>query len=252
MRKSLKPICRMWLVPAVFTFLIVIASHTAVGQSQEELVSQGWVHKTSKDGIQIYNREKPGSGIKELMAITEVDAPSWRLFAVVGDYDKFKDFMPYTVVSKILKTERIDEKTRVTYWITALDLPLVSNRYYTLKLVDRMDADGRACVCESRWTLSREKGLDPSWDDPSVRHLFPPNFAEPVKTPVNDGYWLFEPINNGARTRVSYYVYTDPGGMVPEWIANKANLIAVPRLMNALRERVKDPAYDDAPRCAME
>jgi len=226
----------------VLLAVFVLAAVTTAWADQ--YTDQGWNFKKDKDGIKIYNREKLDSDIRELLAITEIDAPSWRLFAVVGKYDDFKEFMPYTVVSKCLKRERISEKKTINYFFTALDLPLVSNRYYTLRLTDEMDADGRPGVARSAWTMSREQGLDPSYDDPQVSGLFPDNFSDPVKTSINDGYWLFEPVGDGSSTRVSYYVYTDPGGKIPSFVANQANSIAVPKLMDAVRKRVKDPRYD--------
>jgi ribosome-associated toxin RatA of RatAB toxin-antitoxin module len=232
----------------VAAILAALVAAVAAAAAADPYTDQGWAFKKEADGIRIYNREKPGSDIKELLAITVVDFPTWRLFAVVQDYDRFKDFMPYTVVSKLLAEEKSSDKKAFHYFFTALDLPLVSNRYYTLRLTDESDADGRTGVCRSAWTLSREPGPDPAWDDPQVKDLFPKNFSKPIKTPTNDGYWLFEPQEPG-RSRITYYVYTDPGGKIPPSVANLANSIAIPKLMAGLKKRAKDPMYDKfAPR----
>jgi hypothetical protein len=40
----------------------------------------------------------------------------------------------------------------------------------------------------------------------------------------------------GQKTEATYYVYTDPGGSIPKWIANKANSTAVPDVFKAIRK----------------
>ena len=226
----------------VVALILVLGLIAATGIWAEAIEDQpGWKEKSNKDGIRIFNREREGSEIKELLALTEIDRPIWRIAAALGDYDGFKDFMPYTVVSKNLKSEAVSPTETVNYFFTALDLPLVSNRYYTLRLVDEWNPDGEQGAFRSQWKLSTDP--DPAWDDPMVKDLFPDGFKKPVKTPLNNGFWLLEPQAHGA-TKITYYVFTDPGGAIPSFIANQANSVAVPKLMKALRERSADPRYD--------
>ena len=232
---------RKRVVSGLLAALLVLIATAVLA---DQYTDQGWSLKSEKNGLKIYNREKAGSSIKELLAITDVDAPSWRVFAVIGDYDSFKDFMPYTKVSKVLEKKPVSDKKTINYFLTALELPLVANRYYTLQLTDEKDVDGKPGVYRSAWTMSKEPGLDPSWDDPKVKDLFPKGFSNPIKTAINNGYWLIEPTGDGSRSHINYYVFTDPGGKIPAWVANQANGTAVPKLMSALRDRLKDPRYD--------
>ena len=124
---------------------------------------------------------------------------------------------------------------------TILDLPLVKNRYYTIKLTNEADPDGKEGAFRSAWVLSDDPKLDPKPSDPSLKGVVDPKYYDCVKTKANKGYWLIEP--SGSGSKVTYYVYTDPGGAVPAWIANKANSIAAPKLAKAVRERAKLPQY---------
>ena len=226
--------------------LLLAACATATATPEDE---EGWELRKDRDGLRIYNRERPGSPIRELLAVTTIDQPVWRLAAVIGDYENFKEFMPYTEVSARLAGKAQSETVAVNYFFTALEIPIISNRYYTLRLVDEWSPDGRPGAFRSRWTLSTDPGLNPDWDDPAVRRLFPEGFSEPIHTAENDGYWLLEPIDGGRHTRVTYYVYLNPGGSIPGFIANRANTVAVPKLMRAVRERSLDRRYDaQAPR----
>lgn len=221
----------------VWLCMILLALPAFAGAPEEE---PGWELKKETDGIKIFNREKQGSPIKELLAITTLDVPVQKLAAVVGDYDHFKDFMPYTVISKNLKKEKVGPKKDLNYFYTGLDLPMVSNRYYTLELTDEWDPDGKEGWFRSQWTLSTKPGLNPDLNDPAVKDLAPKGFKDAIKTPINDGFWLFEPLPDDAGAKVTYYVYTDPGGSIPSWVANQANSIAVPKLMKAVRQRAKN------------
>ena len=225
-------------VAFVLCVAFLFAAFAAAGD--DPYVKQGWVLKKSGE-LTIYNRERAGTDVKELLMIFYVDAPPKTVFNVVCDLEHFKDFMPYTVVSEVLKREKVDDK-EIVYFFTILDLPLVKNRYYTIKLINEANPDGKQGAFRSAWRLSDDPKLDPEPDDPRLKGIVDPEYYDCVKTKANQGYWLIEPFGKG-KSKVTYYVYTDPGGAIPAWIANKANSIAAPKLAKAVRERVKLPQY---------
>ena len=69
-----------------------------------------------------------------------------------------------------------------------------------------------------------------------------PKPEDTVRVSVCEGTWALEPIGPH-KTRATYYLYTDPGGAVPNWIANLANSRSVPDLMAAIRDRATDPTW---------
>lgn len=223
--------------------IILILAILALGQAEDEdeYVKQGWVLKKSGEPT-IYNRERPDSPIKELLMIFYVDAAPIKVFKVLCDLENFKEFMPYTVVSEVLKRTRQNDK-EIVYFFTILDLPKpISNRYYTIKLINEPDPNGKKGAYRSAWNLSDDPALDPKPDAPRFKGIVDPKYYNCIKTAKNMGYWLVEPKGDGSK--VTYYVYTDPGGVVPAWAANMANSIAAPKLANAVKERVKLPQYE--------
>jgi hypothetical protein len=64
-----------------------------------------------------------------------------------------------------------------------------------------------------------------------------------VRVTVNEGSWLLEPLDGGARTRATYRLLTDPGGSVPGFAADLANREALPGVLQAVRRAVLDPRY---------
>jgi hypothetical protein len=74
----------------------------------------------------------------------------------------------------------------------------------------------------------------------------PPAKSGAVRLTVNDGYWLLEAAAGGKRTKARYYVFTDPGGNIPSFIANAANSKAIPDLFAAVRKAAKRSKYRKA------
>jgi len=185
-----------------------------------------WDFAHETEGIKIYTQKKEGSEIREVKAMAFVDAPPSRVFKVIGDYNHFKDFMPYTKESKI-----IAQQDKVTYFYTLISPPIVSNRDYTLKLTDYSTFDGKTGFYKVVWEAANDKG--------------PPQPKGVVRLDVNRGFWLLESTEGGKKTFVTYYLYTDPAGAIPLFLVNQANKESVPDLIKAVRKRVKDKMYDE-------
>lgn len=185
----------------------------------------GWKEAGKSDGIAIFNRQRPGSDIAEVKAIGVIDAPPWIVKNVIDDVGRYKEFMPYTKASDILKKE---PAAVVSY--QRIDAPLVDNRDYTIRIRDesRRLADGRV-VYKNHWVPAEGIGPKP--------------IEGVVRVNINEGYWLLEDEDGGKRTRATYYVYTDPGGSLPSFIVNAANTNAIPDLFKAVSKASKDARY---------
>jgi hypothetical protein len=155
------------------------------------------------------------------------------VFRVLTDFERYKETMPYTEESKVISTEMENGKTKVWYFYSLINAPLASRRDYTIRVVDESDWKGGKGYMKTHWS-AWEKGPEPK--DGVVR----------VK--VNDGSWVLEPIWDGLRTRATYLLFTDPGGSLPTWIANKANSSAIPDIFEALRKYAKEPRYAAEPK----
>jgi len=170
-------------------------------------------------------RSKEGSEVKEVRGVGVIDAPAWIVKNVIDDVARYKEFMPYTVESQILSTH---EGYVVSY--QRLDTPVVDDRDYTIKIFDesREDADGRV-IWKNRWSEANKLG--------------PPVKPGVARVGVNEGYWILEDKDGGARTKATYYVYTSPGGSIPTFLVNMANTQAVPELFRAVSKASRDPRY---------
>ncbi len=146
------------------------------------------------DGVTIESRPVASSSFVELRftvtAPKTVDALCDAAFGT-GEFDADEPN---------LKTRRIisqGENERVTY--DQIEAPVVSNRDYAVRAVRLREPPN------CRMTFEAANDAAPKAIDGWVRV---------VKL---KGYWLFEPTDE-AHTRVTYVVFTDPGGSVPAFL----------------------------------
>ena len=146
------------------------------------------------DGITIEQRNVAGSKFVELKFTTQTNKTARSLCdAAFGD-GKFDAAEP-DLKSRAIVQESADE--RVTY--EQITPPIVSNRDYVVRA--RRLMEGQAC----RMTFEAANELGPKPPDGWVR-------VSKLK-----GHWLFEPLEGG-KTRLTYVVFTDPGGSIPPFL----------------------------------
>jgi len=63
---------------------------------------------------------------------------------------------------------------------------------------------------------------------------------------VFKGYWQIRPLGDGAKTEVTYAMYMHPGIPCPDWIVQEGVKVELPRVLSALRDRVKTVWVDRA------
>ncbi len=183
---------------------------------------KGWKEAAQEDGITVYRRERAGTSIAELKAVGLIDGPPIEVWKTVRDYANYAKTMAYTEEAKVLSSEGGD---KVIVFYSVVNAPLVDRRDYCIRLVDETD-----------------------WKSPNPTLLVTWKAAEKcvpekdglVRVKYNDGYWKLEPRENGTKTMATYYLFTDPGGSIPNWIANKANGTAVPNVFAKIRKTVSE------------
>ncbi len=181
-----------------------------------------WIETKESDGLRVWTREVPSSSIREVKAEAVVNQPIARLWEVLADVPRYTEFMPYVVEARVLET--VGATQALEYQL--LDPPLVDKRDYALLVT--VEHGEQLTVWRRSWTVAAGKG--------------PPLRDGVIRLQVCDGTWTLEKLGSRS-TRVEYYLYTDPGGSIPAWIANKANTTSVPALLDAVRQRARDPEW---------
>jgi hypothetical protein len=188
----------------------------------------GWKLATSSNELMIYSRVRSGSPLKEFRAVGGIDAPTSAVLAVIDDIEGYPSFMPYTAECRLIKREG---DSIITY--QRLSPKICGDRDYTLRVSKKSwpVADGIAYL--NRWEPANELG--------------PAQKKGVVRVNVCEGDWLLEP-DGAAKTRATYSVYTDTGGAIPVFIANRISQMGIGRVFTAVRKQAKDPKYSASDR----
>ncbi len=182
-----------------------------------------WEKESSAKGVTIHSRLHGGSQIREFKAVGSIEATPATVFSVLDDSESYPSFMPYTSECRVLKREK---NSVVAY--QRLEVPLVSDRDYTLRSQNAKWIGPDGAIFRIRWAPANDEG--------------PAEKSGVARVSVCEGGWLLEPDGAGA-TRATYSIFTDSGGTLPPFIANNGSRIAIRKVFEAIRKRVKDPQF---------
>jgi hypothetical protein len=171
------------------------------------------------------------SPIKQVLAESVLDTSADALFAAISDVERYAAFVPYMVESRIVAR---DSDSIVNYQRLSFGIPFVASRHYAIRIrfAKGTDGDGRA-IYQVTWTLAPEAAL--------------PADVGAVAVPLNVGFWHLEELGTQPpTTHVLYCVVTDPGGQLPVWIVNRANVETIPQLFDAMRIQAQSERYAHA------
>jgi ribosome-associated toxin RatA of RatAB toxin-antitoxin module len=181
-----------------------------------------WEEVRNAHGITIWQRRVPGSAVREVKVETVFDAPPGRIWEVIQDVPRRPEWMPFVSEAQVVVPQQ--GNSRSVY--QRIDPPLVSDRDYTVRNTSRVDP--QAGVFEQEFVVRNEDG--------------PPPAQGVVRVTVIRGRWSLEPVGVG-KTRIRYWVHTDPGGAIPAWMVNYGSRYSVQRLLEAIERRALDPSW---------
>lgn len=217
---------------AAFLCCLAVSALAASPAGDLKPADSGWEEKIGGDDYRTFLRYVKGAETAEVLMIGKVSKSPKDCQDVATSYASFPDFMPYIKFTKVISTEKVSAEKTVNTVFFYVEAPLVSPRFYTLRLVDETSP----AMCQSVWDLEKgAKRKTPS--DPSIASRIP-NAADAVETPLNRGYWRFTALPGNSGTRVEYYVFTNPGGSIPPFIVNKSNAVALPLLWKSFKKRL--------------
>jgi len=210
----------------MFSVALVSVVCLAAESAKSADASDGWKLATERNGVTIYSRPHSGSFLKEFKAVGEIAAPSRAVCEVIEDVDAYPNFMPYMAECRLLRRE---SDSLLSY--QRISPKVCCDRDFTLRTYKTSWPGVAGLVYSNRWE--------------SANALGPTKKPGVVRVEFCQGAWLLEP-NGGARTRATYSVYTDTGGLIPAFIANHFSQSAIGEIFAAVRKQVTQPKYDAA------
>ena len=210
-----------------FGCVVVLALVTVAGSARAEQSVGSWEQVSNKDGILVQRRTVSGFKLKEFQGRGIIEAPIGRVLAVIRDANRRAEWMPACGDSHLV-TEDLAARTQVAYHRTKAPWP-VSDR----------DSINRA---EMYVEPAKHRVYLPfaAIAAPSV-----PPVKGVVRMPFMRGHWILVPVDGGRRTEAEYQVFADPGGLLPDWLANLASKTLPRDTIAGLRKQVSKVTYPE-------
>ena len=178
-----------------------------------------WETITRKSGIRVLQKEREGSDIPIVKGVGIVKGNVVDVLAVIDDVPGRTKWAHDCTDSREL--EKTSPYERVLYHRSAVTWP-VSDRDAVVRV--KVDANFEAKRVKVTYRTAR-------------RYSFP-KVSGVVRMPRLDGYFLIQAVGED-RTRVTYVVDADPGGMIPDWLISMTAKDVPLKTLTNLRRRVR-------------
>jgi len=159
----------------------------------------GWELKKDKNGVKVFTRTIEGSNFKEFKSIGLHSGSLGSIISVLQDESNFCNWFPdckeYRIIKKPSKVESYQ------YMVVKAPFP-VNNR----------DTIQHSILSQDPVTKSVTIKLNAT---PEIL----PKVEGTIRVPKSVGYWKFSPLENN-QVEVTFQLHSDPGGSLPEWLAN--------------------------------
>jgi START domain len=191
--------------------------------SAEAQQSNDWVFKNEKGGVKVYYRKT--SDVYELKLVTSIKSTASGLIKLLSEVEHYPEWGYKVAESR--QISQTSESESVYY--SRLDFP--------------WPLDDRDIVMHNRVQ-----------QDPTTGRIVATSVAKPANLPEKTGViriqnakttWTIVP-GSGGWLYVEYYIYSDPGGSLPDWLVNMAIDVGPRETIKNIREFVGQPKYQTA------
>ncbi len=185
---------------------------------EQPLTDEGFEKIAQEQGVTVY-QSKEAKNIR-VAAEGLVNAPPDEVLTALLDYEHQKGFIKRVTESKIL-----DRKQHYLIVYQHLNLPVISDRDYTLFVVWGTSGD-------VRWVVYR-----------AISDRGPPEKDGIVRVTDHEGSWQLKPTGeNGGVTQLRFQMSIDLAGWLPRWLARSKAGDEVPDLFASIRALVLSEA----------
>lgn len=181
----------MTRITLIFILLSII-SFDLKAQSKWDIVKQ-------TDDITVFTRKSENSKYKEVKITMTIKCTMNELVAALEDVDAHKDWVPYTIDSKMVKKDSDSE----FYYYVSSDFPFPAKDRDVVIYYEREQA------ADSKVVITRSEAA------PEVL----PKSDGFVRVPVFSSSYVLTPLDDGI-IDIEYLLKVSPGGKIPAWIIN--------------------------------
>jgi hypothetical protein len=159
---------------------------------------ENWKLELEKEGITVYTRISERSHFKEFRGEITLNASITEIAGIIADVERYPEWCYKTTL------------------VTVIDNDSVSTRYYYVSQTPAF-MKTRVGFFESRRMHNRQTGevIFSLHNYESGKELS----DDCLLIPIMEGYWRLTPLDGGM-VHITMQMLTEPGGIIPAWIAN--------------------------------
>ena len=178
--------------------------------------SKGWVMNDEIEGYKLFSKKIEDQDLSAVMVTYETSIPLLSIQEVLMDVENYESFLSSSskMVTKQLKK---DDTAVVGYQFIPINFPLMNDRHYCFKLIkNEINAENSKTLV--KWFL-----LD---EDQELLDAQLSNNTNPIYLKYGAGLWLVDSIDK-SKVKISYRLFMDPGGSIPNFLTEKINEISI-------------------------
>ncbi|MBS2021031.1 MAG: hypothetical protein JST92_01375 [Deltaproteobacteria bacterium] len=159
-----------------------------------------WEQTSDKDGVQVWKREDPGSPFHGIKGSGEVKAPPVVVAQVLLDEARSPEWIDSLAEARVVQQAAEDDY--IEYNRVDMPWPVRDREFLPPVHMSLDEATGVATIKSEPFTLA----------------ALPPK-PKTIRGTLRAIYVL-EPLADGAHTRLTVEIHSDPGGWLPAWLVN--------------------------------
>jgi len=185
--------------------------------------TDGWVFKNEKNGVKVYYKKT--SDVHEIKMITSMKATLSGVVQLLNEVENYPKWGYKLSEAKLLK--RVNDQ-EFYYW-SKLDFPWpLNDRDIVVQAKVEQDSASRRVTSTS-------------WAKPN----YLPENKDVVRIKTTTTKWTIVP-GSGGWLYIEYYIYSNPGGNIPDWLVNMAIDIGPLETLSNMRKMLQEPKYRTA------
>jgi len=175
--------------------LLLLLLTTQITFAQED-----WKLAKDRRGVKVYTKREGSMKLKKSKTIATVTASVDEVYKWLTDIENHKEWMDKVATSEVLA--KPSENEVIAYYVAKAPWP-ASDRDIVVRYTLSKGTNTKKVI-----SVKEETGFKPEVDGL-------------VRVPMTNSQWVVSDIGDG-KVKIIYETISDPGGNVPDWMANTA------------------------------
>lgn len=215
---------RSWFMGVSLAAALIALPPPQTAWAEAEGTRGPWQLVRNDKGVTVLRRTVAGSQLREFQGTGVIEAPLSHVMAVLNDSEHRREWMRESREQRTL--QQVDLTTAILYNRLGAPWPVAD----------------RDCVIRATTTFDIAHRMV-RIDLTSTTHPDAPPVSGVVRMLSLQAHWHLWPVQGGKWTRAEYQVHANPGGSLPNWLANLSSKKIPFETISSLQRQIKVRQY---------